>query len=381
MWAASLCLLLLCGALRAEVQVVDWGTVPHVGTVHLFTLTDHDLRVQVTEYGARIVRIDAPDRVGRVSDVVLGYNNLAQYVTDPKDFFGAVVGRYGNRIAGGKFLLDGKQYQVPVNSKGNALHGGTVGFSSKVWQGRVVGNDAVELSLVSPDGDMGFPGQMLVKVRYTLRAHRLRIEYEATTTKPTVINLTNHTYFNLAGQDRGDVLQQKLELQADSFTPVNAALIPTGEIAPVAGTPFDYRRLTPIGEHLGNKDEQLKLTGGFDHNYVVRGNAGKLRKAAYAIDPASGRTLTVLTTEPGVQFYSGNFLSGAVQGYTGTWYKQHAGFCLETQHYPDSPNHPTFPSTVLQPGVRWRSTTIFVFGVSGPKPPPDSLRAGAGSDL
>lgn len=353
----------LCLGLSAKAAVTSetWGTT-HEGEVKLFTLTSPQLRVRVTEYGARIVSVEAPDRNGKRADIVLGYNNLAQYVNDPKDFFGAVVGRYGNRIAKGRFSLEGKTYQVPLNSNGNALHGGPRGFSSRVWHGRRVGKDAVEFTLVSADGDMGFPGTLTVHARYTLDANRLRIDYTAETDKSTVVNLTNHSYFNLAGEASGDILSQKIRLQADRFTPIDATLIPTGALAPVEGTPFDFRRLTPIGSRINADDEQLHVAGGYDHNFVLDGHSSTLHEGAFAVDPWSGRTLKVLTTEPGVQFYSGNFLAGTNRGYSGAMYAKHAGFCLETQHFPDSPNHAGFPSTVLKPGHPMRSTTIFLFG-------------------
>jgi len=321
--------------------------------------------VLLTEYGARIVSIDTPDRQGKTADIVLGYNNLAQYLSDPKDYFGAVVGRYGNRIAQGTFPLARHVYHIPINNNGNALHGGPEGFSSKVWKGKVLGKDQVEFTLLSPDGDMGFPGALTVRVSYTLQEHQLRIEYEASTTRPTVINLTNHSYFNLAGQASGDILQQELRIGADRFTPVDSSLIPTGKLAPVRGTPFDFRRLTPIGQRINEANEQLEHAGGYDHNYVLNGNLRALRVAAYAVDNVSRRTLTVLTTEPGVQFYSGNFLDGSAKGFTGKPYEKHAGFCLETQHFPDSPNHPDFPTTTLQPGATIHSITVFEFGIAG----------------
>lgn len=351
--------------MHAVVKAEDWGNTPAGRTVKLYTLSDGDLRVQVTEYGARVVRIDAPDRNGTATDIVLGYSSLAQYMADPKDYFGAIVGRYGNRIANGRFSLDGHAYQIPVNNHGNALHGGTDGFSSKVWEGRIAGENAVELSLVSPDGEMGFPGELTVHVLYTLANRRLRIEYEASTTKATVVNLTNHSYFNLAGQGSGDILKQELRIEADRFTPIDETLIPNGEILPVTGTPFDFRQLTPIGERIDVANVQLQRAGGYDHNFVLNGPAGSLREAAYAVDPVSGRTLTVSTTEPAVQFYSGNVLNGTAKGYTGVAYQKYAGFCLETQHFPDSPNHPEFPSTTLRPGMPWHSATVFAFGVSG----------------
>lgn len=350
----------------AAVTAKKWGDTPQ-GEVKLFTLTSPELKVELTEYGARIVSVEAPDRSGKRADVVLGYNNLAQYVNDPKDFFGAIVGRYGNRIAKGTFSLDGKTYRIPLNNNGNALHGGPRGFSSRVWKGKVAGEDAVEFTLISADGDMGFPGALTAHVRYTLQHNRLRIDYRAETDMPTVVNLTNHSYFNLAGESSGDILGQRIRIDADRFTPIDATLIPTGEIKPVAGTPLDFRKLTAIGARIQADDQQLMLAGGYDQNFVLNGAAGTLREAAFAVDPKSGRTLTVLTTQPGVQFYSGNFLSGANRGYGGTLYAKHAGFCLETQHFPDSPNHLGFPSTVVRPGKPFISTTVFVFGADGGK--------------
>jgi len=358
------------GAVKSEV----WGTAPGMDAVSsgprksevpvkLFTLSSANLRVQVTEFGARIVSVQAPDRQGRMADVVLGYSDLAQYVSDPKDYFGAVVGRYGNRIANGTFTIDGVTYHVPLNNNGNALHGGTHGFSSKVWHGRAEGSSAVVLTLVSEDGDMGFPGKLTVHVRYSLSGRELRIDYSAETTKATVVNLTNHSYFNLAGEGSGTVLGQQIRIDADRFTPVNERLIPKGDLAPVDGTPFDFRELTPIGRRIDAADAQLRIAGGYDHNYVLDRRKAGLQEAAFAVDPESGRTLTVLTTQPGVQFYSGNFLNGSVKGFSGKPYDKHDGFCLETQHFPDSPNHPGFPSTLLRPGKIMHSTTVFVFGV------------------
>ncbi len=350
-------------ATRAQVTSRDWGATPE-GHAKIFTLKSNDLRVQIVEYGARIVNVQAPDRTGHRVNVVLGYNNIAQYVADPKDFFGAIVGRYGNRIAKGSFILDGKSYQIPVNNNGNALHGGPRGFSSKLWHGTPIGTNAVEFTLTDPDGDMGFPGTLHARVRYTLSGNRLRLDYHAETDQPTVINLTNHSYFNLAGEASGDILSQEIRLAADTFTPIDGTLIPTGEIRSVSGTAFDLRSLTPIGEKISANDNQLHLAGGYDHNFVLRGTPGTLREAAYALDPESGRTLTVLTTQPGVQFYSGNFLSSINRGSGGAIYAKHAGFCLETQHFPDSPNHPDFPSTVLRPGKPFSSTTVFIFGIT-----------------
>lgn len=350
-------------SLRAQMKTEVWGLTPEGQQVKLFTLSDDVLRVRVMEFGARIVSVEAPDHNGRMDDVVLGYSDLAGYTSDPKGYFGAIVGRYGNRIRGGTFTLDGKTYHVPVNNKGNALHGGPQGFSSKVWSGKAVGNNKVEFTLVSPDGDMGFPGELTAQVTYSLTGNRIRIDYAARTTKTTVVNLTNHSYFNLAGQASGDVLHHSLRIDADSITPVDDTLIPTGALGKVDGTPFDFRVATPIGARIDAKSEQLKRAGGYDQNFVTNGQPGTLREVARAEDPLSGRTLTVLTTEPGVQFYSGNFLNGSAKGFTGEPYRQHAGFCLETQHFPDSPNHSNFPNTVLRPGQTLHSTTEFVFGV------------------
>lgn len=364
-------LFLACATLNlpllAQMKTEVWGSTPAGRQVKLFMLSDGVLRLRLTEFGARIVSLEAPDRKGRMDDVVLGYNNLASYTSDPKDYFGAVVGRYGNRIRGGTFTLEGTTCHVPVNNKGNALHGGPQGFSSRVWSGKAVGNNKVEFTLVSPDGDMGFPGQLTVQVTYTLSGNRIRIDYVASTTKPTVVNLTNHSYFNLAGQASGDVLHQTLRIDADSITPVDDTLIPTGALEKVDGTPFDFRASTPMGARIDQPSDQLKRAGGYDHNFVTKGRSGVLRVIAQAEDPGSGRTLTVSTTEPGVQFYSGNFLNGSAIGFTGEPYRKHAGFCLETQHFPDSPNHSNFPSTELRPGEVLHSTTEFVFSVSAAK--------------
>ena len=363
-WACASLLMAVPLCAQSAVQSKPWGAGPDGKPVELFTLSDSGITVTLTNYGARIVSIEAPDRAGNDADIVLGYNNLAQYVNDPKDYFGATVGRYGNRIAHGAFSLDGQTYHVPLNNNGNALHGGTEGFSSKVWQAKIVGPRSVEFTLVSPDGDMGFPGTLTAHVRFMLEGKHLRLNYSATTTRTTVINLTNHAYFNLDGEGSGTILGQRLRLDADRITPVAAGLIPTGALQPVAGTPFDFRKATPIGERIEANNEQLKLAGGYDHNFVLNGAAGTLHGAAYAEDPVSGRTLTIQTTEPGVQFYSGNFLSGAVTGTSGHPYKQHDGFALETQHFPDSPNQPSFPSTTLRPGQQWHSTTVLTFGVA-----------------
>jgi aldose 1-epimerase len=346
---------------HAAVSSAPWGNVDGK-PVELFTLSDGTLTVKITNFGAHIVSIEAPDRSGKKADVVLGFKDLAGYQADTKTYMGSVVGRYGNRIAKGTFSLDGNTYHIPTNDHGNALHGGTTGFDRKVWTSTKLAN-GVELTLVSPDGDMGFPGQLTAHVRYTLEGSSLKIDYSATTTKPTVLNLTNHSYFNLGGENSGDVLKDIVQLNADRYTPTNSTLIPTGELAPVAGTPFDFRKPTPMGAHINDSNDQLKMAGGIDHNFVLNGGPG-LRTAAKVTDPASGRTLTVSTTEPGVQFYSGNFLDGSLTGVGGAKYGKHAGFCLETQHFPDSPNQPKFPSTELKPGQTMHSETVFTFGVA-----------------
>jgi aldose 1-epimerase len=332
--------------------------------VDLYTLTNDVLTVRITTFGARIVSIEAPDRNGKRADVVLGYDSVREYEADTSTYFGAIVGRYGNRIANGTFSIDGSTFHIPVNNGPNALHGGTSGFDRKRWSAHTIPN-GVEMTLISPDGDMGFPGVLTVHVRYILEGRSLRIGYSATTTKPTVVNLTNHSYFNLAGDGQGTVLNAQLRINASQYTPVAAGLIPTGQIAPVAGTPFDFLQPTAIGLHIGDDNQQLKIAGGYDHNFVLDISSGSgLHLAAVVYDPGSGRTLTVTTTEPGLQFYSGNFLDGTRTGKFGVAYPRHAALCLETQHFPDSPNQPLFLSTVLRPGHSLQTTTVFTFGVS-----------------
>ncbi|MEI9968907.1 MAG: aldose epimerase family protein [Terracidiphilus sp.] len=347
---------------KGETKMSIWGNTADGTPVPIYTLTSGQIEVRVMAYGAHLVSVKAPDRTGKVADVVLGYDSVATYLITPNPYLGAIVGRYGNRIAGGKFTLDGKTYQIPLNEPTNALHGGPKGFDQYVWQSQEV-PDGVEFTLVSPDGDMGFPGTLTAKVRYTLKGGTLRIDYSAASDKPTVVNLTNHAYYNLHGDDAGNILDLKLELNADRFTPVDKTLIPTGELAPVAGTPLDFTKPEVIGARIDADNAQLKIAGGYDHNWVVNGKPGTLRLAAVVTDPVSGRKLTVETTEPGVQFYSGNFLDGSFTGRHGVKYTKHAGLCLETQHFPDSPNHPDFPTTTLKPGETMHSTTTLTFGV------------------
>ncbi|MCV7408331.1 galactose mutarotase [Mycobacterium florentinum] len=336
-----------------------------------YTLTNgHGMRVRILTYGGIIQSIEVPDRAGHVGNVVLGFPTLAGYLDNTgsaKTYFGAIVGRYGNRIAKGAFSLNGNEYHLPINNNGNSLHGGTAGFDTKVWQASQQNtNDSVGLKLqyVSPAGEMGYPGTLTTTVTYTLnQRNELRINYRATTDAPTVINLTNHSYFNLAGEDTLDSYGQRVTIHADNYTPTDPTQIPTGQIAPVRGTPFDFTAPTPIGARITANDPQLLLAHGYDHNWVInRGNNTGLVEAARAEDPQTGCTLTVSTTEPGVQFYTSNFIDGAFAGTSGHVYRQGAGFTMETQHYPDSPNHPSFPATTLNPGQTYDSTTVFAFG-------------------
>jgi aldose 1-epimerase len=344
-----------------------WGKTTTGEGVELFTLRNaKGVEARITSFGGTLVSLKAPDRSGRLGEVTLGFDGPEPYIKG-SPFFGSLVGRYGNRIGGGQFTLDGAVYSLPKNNGPNTLHGGTRGFDKVLWKGheeKGPNGPGVALTYVSPDGDQGFPGTLTAKVVYSLNeAGELRIEYEAVTDKPTVVNLTNHAYFNLKGSE-GDVLGHVLFLDADRFTVVGPGLIPTGELRSVSGTPFDFRKATAIGARIGDKDAQLELGGGYDHNFALNGEAGTLRLVARATEPGSGRVLEVLTTEPGVQFYSGNFLDGSVIGRGGQAYKKRYGFCLETQHFPDSPNQPSFPSTVLRPGQTYRTTTIYRFTVA-----------------
>jgi len=357
---------------RTRITRTSFGTTADGKPVELFTLTNaHDVEVRAMTYGATIVWLHAPDREGHLDDIVLGYPTLAGYLAQ-SPYFGAIVGRYGNRIAKGRFTLDGKTYQLATNNGPNHLHGGVKGFDKVVWSAEPAETDssaAVTFSYISPAGEEGYPGTLHARVTYTLTdRNELRVEYVATTDQATPVNLTQHSYFNLAGAGTRDILGHELMIAADRYTPVDATLIPTGEIAPVAGTPFDFRTPTAIGARIDQPDVQLQNGKGYDHNWVLnRASAaeGALVLAARVIEPTTGRTLDVFTTEPGIQFYSGNFLDGTITGKDGRVYRHRYGFCLETQHFPDSPNHPNFPSTILRPGREYRSTTVFQFGVSG----------------
>jgi aldose 1-epimerase len=339
-----------------------FGTLADGSVVEAYTLKSAVVELRVITYGARVVSLLAADHDGKVADVVLGFDELEPYVSGTNAYLGVIAGRFANRIALGRFSLDGETVQTTINDGANMLHGGKVGFDRANWSAAVV-DDGVELTWVSADGDQGFPGTLTTKVRYTLAGDTVRIAYEATTDKTTVVNLTNHTYFNLAGEGSGLILDEVLTLEADAFTPViDAAAIPTGELKKVAGTPFDFTKATAIGERIGADDAQLTFGRGYDHNWMVRGTAGALRPAAKLVDPKSGRVLEVATTEPGIQFYSGNFLDGTLVGKSGVAYVQRSGLCLETQHFPDSPNQAAFPSTELKPGEVWESVTTWRFG-------------------
>ncbi len=349
------------------VKKSDFGKMPDGQAVDLYTLTNKNgVQVAITNYGGIIVSILAPDRNGKMADVVLGFDNLKGYLgTQP--FFGALVGRYANRIAHAKFTLDGHEYKLAQNDGPNTLHGGLKGFDKKVWTARELkGNEpAIELTYLSKDGEEGYPGNLSVKVVYTLsNDNGVKIDYTATTDKDTVLNLTNHSYFNLAGEGTGDILKQQMMINADKFTPVDATLIPTGELRSVQGTPFDFRKSTAIGARIEDKDEQLKLGHGYDHNFVLNRKGPGLSLAARATDPASGRVLEVLTTQPGVQLYTGNFLDGKIHGKGGKVYGHRAAFCLETQHFPDTPNHPKFPTAELKPGQTYHQVTVFKFSTA-----------------
>jgi aldose 1-epimerase len=345
-----------------RIERKPFGTTA-AGEAFLFTLTrDGAPTVTVTNQGGHIVSMLANDRAGKAADVALGFPDHAGYVR-ARDYIGSLVGRYANRIAKGRFTLDGKACTLATNNGPNALHGGPTGFHSRVWTPRVVdGKDgqALELVYVSKDGEEGYPGTLTAKVVYSLRSDGgLVIDYTATTDAATIVNLTNHAYFNLAGEGEGTILGHEMQIESDTFTPVDATLIPTGEMRKVEGTPFDFRKPVAIGARIDAADEQLKLGGGYDHNYVLRGKAGDLRLAAKVSEPRSGRVLEVYTTEPGIQFYSGNFLDGSIKGKSGKPYVKRAGFCLEAQHYPDSPNRPEWPSVVLRPGQTYRQTTVY----------------------
>jgi len=351
------------GGQTMDVKKEAFGRLADGTAVDIYTLTNKaGIEARITTYGAILVSLKLPDRNGAFADVNLGFDGLEGYLgTHP--YFGAIIGRYGNRIAKARFTLDGVAYALPPNNNGNTLHGGIRGFDKVVWAAepvRSADGAGVKLVYLSKDGEEGFPGNLSVTVVYTLTdANELRIDYEAVTDRKTPVNLTNHAYWNLKGEGRGDVLGHVLRLEADGITAVDSAanLIPTGEIAPVAGTPFEFTSPHAIGERIA------KVEGGYDHNFVLRSGGGTLALAARVEEPESGRVLEIWTDQPGIQLYTGNFLDGTVVGKSGKAYGKHFAFCLETQHFPDSPNHPNFPSTILEPGQTYRTTTVHKFNV------------------
>lgn len=349
---------------EAETKVTSqpFGKLPDGTAVELYTLSDGPFEARISTYGGVVVSLKTPDRSGKVGDVVLGFDDVDGYYANfngPADaFFGALIGRYGNRIGHGTFTLDGQKYSLPLNNGENTLHGGPHGFNNVVWKAKQIKN-GVELTYLSKDGEAGFPGNLTTTVQYTLVKDALRIEYSATTDKDTVLNLTNHAYFNLAG--KGNILEHQVTLHASRFTPVDAGLIPTGELKAVEGTPFDFRKATAVGARIGADDQQLHLGHGYDHNWVLDSGGGKLAEAAEVYDPSSGRVMKVMTDQPGIQFYSGNFLDGTVKGRGGMSFELRSALCLETQHFPDSPNHPDFPTTELKPGQHYHSVTVYSF--------------------
>ena len=349
----------------ASITRQQFGEPQNGIAVDLFTLRNKKgVEAAICNYGGLVISLKVPNRAGRFGDVVLGYDKLADYIKDTP-YFGAMIGRYGNRIAKGKFTLDGKEYTLAVNNGPNALHGGLKGFDKVVWEAKILARSegpSLQLRYTSKDGEEGYPGNLSVTAVYTLTDdNALKLEYTATTDKDTVINLTQHSYFNLAG--KGDILNHTVMIPADKFTPVDSTLIPTGELKPVDGTPFDFRTPTPIGARIGQDDEQLKFGGGYDHNWVINKPMGKLGLMARVFEPTSGRVLEVFSTEPGLQFYTGNFLDGKLKGKGGWVYQRRNAFCMEPQHYPDSPNQPNFPSVVLKPGQVFKNTIIFKFSV------------------
>jgi aldose 1-epimerase len=344
----------------ATIQKSKFGQTADGAPVDLYVLKNSKgMEAGIITWGGTLVSLKTPDRNGALGDVVLGYDNLAGY-TSGRAYFGALVGRYANRIAKGQFSIDGTTYNVPVNNGANALHGGIRGFDKRIWTAHSLPGGSLELTYRSKDGEEGYPGNLAATVVYTLTDDNyLRIHYAATTDKATVVNLTNHAYFNLKGQ--GDILGHLVTLNADSFTPVDAGLIPTGEIRSVEGTPFDFRKPRTPGERINSADDQIKLGKGYDHNWVLNRKGSGLSLAARVEELSTGRVMEVFTDQPGIQFYTGNFLDGTEKGKGGQAYNLHAAFCFETQHYPDSPNHPSFPTTVLRPGEKYDTTTEFRF--------------------
>ena len=355
-------LLVLISACTSKVEetitIQDFGQTEDGTAVHLFTLKNtNGMEVKMTDYGGTVTSIVVPDKEGNMENVILGFDNIDDYLAGTP-FFGATIGRYGNRIGKGKFTLNGEEYSLTINDGENHLHGGTLGYDKVMWKGEPVGGNAVKFSYLSEDGEQGYPGNLDIEVLFTLTDdNELKIDYTATTDKATPVNLTNHSYFNLSGDPESLILDHELMIHADGYTPVDAGLIPTGEIAEVAGTPFDFTEPYAIGARI---DE---VPGGYDHNWVLQDLAGDMPLVATLKDPQTGRKMEIYTSEPGLQFYSGNFLDGTLEGPNGSKYVLHSALCLETQHFPDSPNKPEFPSTILEPGDTYKTTTIYKFTV------------------
>jgi aldose 1-epimerase len=351
-------------ALTSKLTSEPWGKTAAGEPVELYTLTNtKGAEARIATYGGIVVSLKVPDRSGAPGDIVLGFDSLDGYLQQPPPpYFGALIGRYGNRIAKGKFALNGTEYTLAKNNGENQLHGGVRGFDKRIWKAKEGPGQSLELSYLSKDGEESYPGNLSTTVTYTLTDNNeLKIDYAATTDKDTVVNLTNHSYFNLAGQGEGDILNHQVTIYADKFTPVDKGLIPTGELRDVAGTPFDFRTAKAIGERIDANDEQIKFGPGYDHNWVLNRTGSGVEPAAKVTESKSGRVMEVLTTEPGLQFYTGNFLDGTLHGKARKVYGRRSAFCMETQHFPDSPNHPAFPTVVLKPGAHYQSTTIYKF--------------------
>jgi aldose 1-epimerase len=354
--------------MTSRLQVAPFGVTPDRAEVSVFTLTNsHGVEIRAVNLGAIIVSLRVPDQRGQMDDIVLGFDNLQGYL-DEHPYFGAIVGRYANRIANGQFTIDDSAHMLARNDGPNHLHGGLRGFDKVVWTAEAIESPegaSVRFSHISPDGDEGYPGRLEARVTYTLTdGNELVIDYEATTDRPTPVNLTQHSYFNLAGAGTGDVLDHEVTIFADHLTPIDSTLIPTGEIRAVQGTPFDFTAPEAIGRRIDAADPQLRRAGGYDHNFVLKRPPGdSLVLAAIVREPSTGRVMHIRTTEPGIQFYTGNFLDGSITGKGGRAYGHRGGFCLETQHFPDSPNRPEFPSVILEPGQTYRSRTVYWFGV------------------
>ena len=367
LYFAALLLLVFVGVAAAQtVSKQSFGKTDAGENVDLYTLRNvHGAEATITNYGGILVSLKVADRNGKFDDVVLGFNDFDSYLKKNSPYLGALIGRYGNRIAKGRFSLNGVEYKLAVNNGENHLHGGIKGFDKVAWTGREMKTKAgpeVVLTYLSKDGEEGYPGNLNVRVVYTLtNNNELKIDYSATTDKDTVTNLTHHSYFNLAGEGNGDILNHLVTINASRFVPTDAGSIPLGELRKVTGTPFDFLKPNAIGARINQDDEQLKFGSGYDHTWVINGLTGRLRLAATAYDQTSGRVMQVWTTEPGMQFYTGNFLDGTLTGKAGKPYPRRSGFCFETQHYPDSPNQPSFPTTTLKKGATYKSTTIYRF--------------------